>query len=158
MVTTQNLIQAYRQAPWRNQIQWIALFLLCLVSIALIIGFYLNISAEATAAGYDIEQMLDQKGSVELSIADLRNDLAQKTTAVEMEKRAQKLGFVPVDPSKIRYIAVPGYVERQTPNLASNPKKDVIAQPLIKPAYTQSLWEWLYEGALQLGQYAGSVK
>jgi hypothetical protein len=158
MYTTQKLVQAYHQAPWRIQVQWIALFLLALIGSALVIGFYLKVSAEATAAGLEIERSLEQKTRLELKNADLRNELAQKTTSLEMAQRAQKMGFKPVDPAKVKYIVVPGYTERQNVNLLVKNKTEVITQPLIQPAYTQSMWEWLYEGALQLGQYSGGEK
>ena len=35
---TQSLIQAYRQAPWRNQLNWIATFLLGVIVVALVAG------------------------------------------------------------------------------------------------------------------------
>ena len=49
------LLQAYKQAPWRIQIQWIGLFLLGLVLVASIIGLYLSISAQAAASGRSIQ-------------------------------------------------------------------------------------------------------
>jgi hypothetical protein len=158
MVTTQNLIQAYRQVPWRSQVQWLALFLLGLIATASVISLYLNVSAQATAAGIEIRNMIKEKETLMLQNATLRNQLASMTTATEMERRALKLGYTPVDPAKARYMVVPGYIERQTPLLSSRNPKDLFTQPMIKPAYTQSLWEWLYEGALLLGQYSGSFK
>jgi predicted nucleic acid-binding Zn ribbon protein len=41
---TKNIIQAYRQAPWRMQLQWIGIFLLILVSISAIAGVYLSLA------------------------------------------------------------------------------------------------------------------
>jgi len=51
------LLQAYKQAPWRVQLQWIGLFLLGLVLVAGITGLYLNISAQAATAGRKIQSL-----------------------------------------------------------------------------------------------------
>ena len=40
-------IQAYKQTPWRVQLQWIGLFLLGLILVAAITGIYLSINAQA---------------------------------------------------------------------------------------------------------------
>jgi len=49
------LLHAYKQAPWRIQLQWIGIFLLGLVLMASITGVYLNISAQAATAGRMIQ-------------------------------------------------------------------------------------------------------
>ena len=56
-MTTQRLTQAYRQTPWRTQLQWIGLFLLALILLATVAGIYLSVSAGAAAVGREIQQL-----------------------------------------------------------------------------------------------------
>ncbi len=141
---TNRLVQAYRQAPWRIQIQWIGIFAVGLLLVALVAGFYLNITTRAANAGADIQSMLYQQQGEEREIADLNAQLAEITSSSAMEKRAEALGFIPIAVGQPTYLAVPGYVSDQTPNLAPPPSNAIVNAPLILPDYTQSLWDWLY--------------
>jgi len=144
---TNHLIQAYRQAPWRVQLQWIGLFLLALVLVASVASIYLNVSASAAAAGREIQSLEYDKTVVEQSIADLETQLALLTSAAEMEKRAKSMGFQPPAPETVMYIVVPEYAGRQPVVMAPPPGPQVRAQqPLLRPSYTQSLLEWLFQG------------
>ncbi len=49
------IVQKVRQAPWRVQRQWIGLFLLGLVLVAMVAGIYLNVTVRATLAGREIQ-------------------------------------------------------------------------------------------------------
>jgi len=80
-----NLIQAYRQAPWRTQIQWIGLFLLGLVGIVLMTGLWLSITAQATAAGVEIQNLEYEREDIQRKIADLKTQYAYLTSAAVME-------------------------------------------------------------------------
>jgi len=60
----QNLIQAYRQAPWRTQLQWIGFFLLGLVIIVTVAGLYLSITAQSTTAGVEIKPKDEDDGPI----------------------------------------------------------------------------------------------
>ena len=51
------IVQTVRQANWRVQRQWIGLFLLGLVLIAMVAGIYLNITVRATLAGREIQML-----------------------------------------------------------------------------------------------------
>ena len=48
------IVRKYRQAPWRVQRQWIGLFLLALVLVAMVAAIYLNVTVRATVAGREI--------------------------------------------------------------------------------------------------------
>ena len=52
-----DLLQAYKQAPWRTQIQRVGAFLLVVVVIAVIAGLYLNISGQSAATGRRIQNL-----------------------------------------------------------------------------------------------------
>jgi cell division protein FtsL len=146
-----NLIQAYRQAPWRVQMQWIGLFLLCLAVLVMVGGVYLSISAQAATAGLQIQDYEGQRESLQRDIADLRSQVAYQTSASQMESRAKELGFEQPDMDKVQYVVIPGYVPRQTIILVPPEAPTLAKKQILKPVYTQSLWEWMFQGALTLG-------
>jgi hypothetical protein len=139
------LVQAYQQAPWRIQLQWIGLFMLALLLVASVAGIYLSISSTASTAGRQV-QILQYKIEVDQrNIADKTSELAFLTSAAQMNQRAIAMGFQPIDPDTATFLVVPGYSPRPEANLAPQPGPVVIQPPLVKPSYTQSLLEWLIE-------------
>lgn len=143
---TARLIQAYQQAPWRIQVQRLGKVMLALVAIGLVAGLYLNITAVAATAGLRIRAMNIEKSSALRQIADLNSELAALTSAVEMDRRAQEMGFKMLSHDQALYIMLPGYIGRQPADLAPAPSAQSIPRPIIKPSYTQSLWDWLSDG------------
>jgi len=143
---TQRVIQAYRRTPWRVQVQWIGYILLVIVIMALIAGLYLAITAETATAGVVIQNLDDQKRDVEFDIASLQSQIAFLTSAASMKSRAEELGYKIHDQENVHYLIIPGYAGRQTVILAPPPGPNTVGQSVIKPTYTLSLWEWLYEG------------
>lgn len=141
-------IQAYHQAPWRVQLQWLVLFLLALVLVAIVAGVYLSVSAHSAETGREIQSMESQSTDVQNQIADLSSQLASLTSAAQMQKRAKDMGFVPVEPSKETFLMIPGYSGRQTAMMAPPPGPAMVPTTLIRPSYTQSLWEWIFQGFL----------
>ncbi|NMC11785.1 MAG: hypothetical protein GYA34_02760 [Chloroflexi bacterium] len=131
--------QAYFQTPWRKQIQIVGVFLLCLLIPTLIASIYLNVTVRAAASGREILLMQDEIEAYELENADLRTQLGIITSAAEMEKRAEELGFKRIQQDEALFLVVPGYTARQSVNLAPPPnisKKITIAMP---PDFSQSL-------------------
>jgi cell division protein FtsB len=139
----ENIKSAYSQAPWRKQWQIIGLVSLILVLIAMIAGVYLNISAQATAVGRDIQSMQATTVAVDRENEDLQSRLAMVLSSSEMETRARSIGFVPVPPDQIVYLNVPGYAERQPVVLAPSNERSVIGARYMPPQYTESIFEWL---------------
>ncbi|MHB0989280.1 MAG: hypothetical protein ACYC3P_11550 [Bellilinea sp.] len=151
----QRIIQAYKQAPWRVQLQWIGALLLVLVVGMLIAGVYLYLSAEATAAGTHIRELELEREDLQIRIADLRTQLAFLRSAAFMQSRAETLGYKNASQGDIVYIPVPGYSGRQVIFLAPPPGNDPVDASIIKPAYKESLWEWLYQGTFDLIESRG---
>ncbi|HBF41372.1 MAG TPA: hypothetical protein DDW19_06275 [Anaerolineaceae bacterium] len=146
---------AFRQAPWRVQLQYIGLFLLALVSILVVAGIYLSISGQAAAAGlasYDNDQ---KRQDLERQIADRKARLALMTSASVMEARAKELGFERIDPSQAVYMEMPGYTGKSPVVLAPPPGIATTVEPVIKSTYRQSLWDWLFRGINQLSASVG---
>lgn len=151
----QRIIQAYKQAPWRVQLQWIGALLLVLVVGMLISGVYLYLSAEATAAGTKIRELELEREGLQIRIADLNTQLAHIRSASYMEQRAEDLGYRKATKDDIVFVYVPQYSGRQPVFLAPPPGNDSINASIIKPAYRQSLWEWLYQGTFSLIESRG---
>ena len=138
------IIHAYRQAPWRVQRQWIGAFLLAVVGVAMVAALYLDVTARTAVAGREIQELRTEITTIQRENADLETQLADLTSTAVMEKRATDLGYRPVQPGELDYVAVPGFVVPEPAILlaAEDAVPQVQAQP---PEYTQSLLEWLDE-------------
>ena len=137
------ITQAYSQIPWRKQIQSVGLFLVILVLCLVIAMIYVNVNAEAVVVGREIQDMQVSIEMLNRSIADKQSQVAYITSAVEMEKRALEMNFIPVDPGDALYIIIPGYAGRLEAVLAP-PSVPAAAQTrLLSPEYSLSLVDWL---------------
>ncbi len=135
---------AYKQAPWRRQMQVIGGFMLVLVIVATIAGLYLSISGRAAASGRRIQQLEMRAHSLNLEINDLRTRLAQVSSSISLNERINSLNMQTVDPHTAIYLEIPGY----NPNLrrqANQPELPEAQAPKLLPEYTSSLWDWLRE-------------
>lgn len=171
--------QAYLLAPWRLKVKRVGTFLLIVVSVAIVAGIYLNITARAATIGREIQSMqvrLTELQSVsylsteeeeeealpieELKqvIASLESELSIITSYDVMERRARDLGFEPIKPEDITYIQVAGYVDLQPANLAP-PQAPVAPSPIIEsPEFKESLLEWLKVKIVQTSRYLKEVQ
>jgi cell division protein FtsL len=134
------IVQRYRQASWRVQRQWIGLFLLGCVLVAMVAAIYLNITTQANLAGREIQNINADILTNERMNADLETQLAALTSTAAMEKRAQDLGFHAVGPGDITYVDVPGYIPKGPLDLTTNITP--VAHAIILPEYTESLLDW----------------
>ena len=137
------IIQAYKQAPWRIQLQWIGLFLLALVLIASITGIYLSISAQAARAGRNIQGLESDIDNINNEIASLTTDLAVARSTERMLTRAEELGFTLRQPDRSLYLEIPGYDPNSSLLLAPPRVNTIIEAPTVRQSYKLSLWDWL---------------
>ncbi len=135
------LKQAYKQAPWRIQLQSIGFYLLPVVAIALITVIYLNISAQAATAGLHVRDMRIEEETIQRSVANQRTRLAWLTSYITMHQRAQSLGYALIDPKNSTFLVVPGYTGRGIVLMAPPPGEGM-SKTLSDPRYQESLWEW----------------
>ncbi len=147
--------QAFKQAPWRLQVQSVGIFLGALVAVLLIASVYLSISGRAAAAGLSAYQMNLQRQDLERQIADRKAQIAIQTSAASMEVRARDMGFTRINPSEAVYVSVPGYAGKQAAVLAPPPGIVESDNIIIKSVYRQSLWDWLFSGINRLSASAG---
>jgi hypothetical protein len=169
---SQQLIQAYSQAPWRRQLQIVGTFLLILVAVAVVAGIYLNITTRAATIGREIQKMQvrisgyynlsTDPGSLpmpieelEQNISSLQAELAYLTSYQVMQARAEDLDLQPVDPQHILYLEVPGYFQQQEAVMAPPPQPVVVSAPGISPEFKESLIDLIEQ---QLAQTARLFK
>lgn len=139
-----HLIHAYKIAPWRMQRRRIGAVALVAIGVAMVFALYMDVSANASIAGREIQ---DLNAAIQISrqnSADLQTQFAEITSTRVMQERAIALGFRPMEPGEAEYLSVPGYVKPQPQIMYSAPQPALLA-PSIPPAYTQSLLDWLDE-------------
>jgi len=143
------IIHAYKQAPWRVQRQWVGIFLLVVIGVAMVAALYLDVTARTAVTGREIQEMRVQITTIQRETADLETQLADLTSTVAMERRALALGYRPVQPGELDYVAVPGFVPPEPEILLAAKDTSPPAQSL-PVEYTQSLLEW-FEDRIKFG-------
>jgi cell division protein FtsL len=134
------IVQKVRQAPWRVQRQWIGLFLLGFVVVAMVAGIYLNVTVRATLAGRETQMLRADIATNRRANADLETQLAGLTSMESMQQRADAKGFGPVSLDDVTYVVVPGYTPSTSVNLSvPQVQSDT---PVILPEYSESLFDW----------------
>ncbi len=154
MTIKNRLNQAYRQTPWRKATRIGLLFLILALLGASILWIMLTVTVQAASAGLEIQAYEAEKEDLQRQIASLRTDIAIQTSSDKMAQRAAELGFRQATPDEITYMTIPGYAGRQ-PVISAPPPTANIKPVLIKPSYTQSLSEWLYQGILKINEQSG---
>lgn len=142
---THSNLHSYKQARWRTHLQRAGWLMLLVFSFIFVSSLYLNISAQAASAGLSIQAMQIKRQALLRQIASTKAELATISSANQMLKRAEALGYKPFTSDKALYVMVPGYVGKQVANLAPPPSTDLLPQPILKPSYTQSLWEVIFQ-------------
>ena len=144
------IIHAYRQAPWRIQRQWIGAFLLAVICAAMIAALYLDVTARTAVAGREIQELRILITTIQRENADMETRLADLTSTAVMQRRAVELGYRPVLPGELDYMAVPGFVPPEPDILLA--AVDTSPRSGNAPAeYTQSLLEW-FDDRIRLGE------
>lgn len=139
---------AYRMAPWRKQMQKIFTILLFTFVAACITLVYLSISERMTDINMQIQSLQEERAEYSRNIADLTTDEGILTSYKTMQERAARAGFTEIDfddENQYAYVIVDGYTGTgiNTENPVQETSRTEIVS-LIKPEYTQSLQEWLY--------------
>lgn len=151
---SKEFIQAYKEAPWRRQMQMIGVVSSGVVALALVAAIYLNITARSATAGRLVQQLQSDRADLEQQIEDLQTQLAFILSVEQMQKRASDLGFEPVSPSAITYLRVAEYQARPTgAELAPRAGSEFGAVAPLPAEYTDSLFDWLAALLADLGGY-----
>lgn len=152
MYRVHKITQAYSQAPWRKQVQWIGIFLLVLILGAMVAGVYLSVSARSVTVGREIQTMYSEIEVAKREIENLETQLAVLRASSTMKERAEKLGFRAVSADEIFYIMVSGYSKPEQITLAGAPERTVPEAFTLSREYSQSLLDWIRERILEPGQ------
>ncbi len=137
--------QAYKQAPWRRQIQSIGLSLLPVVAIAIIISLYLIISAQAATAGLQIMDLHYEEEDILRTIANHRTQLGWITSYSQMQKRAEIMGYEATPESNVHYITIAGYQGQNAVLIAPPPGIENESALFVNELYDQSLSNWFLD-------------
>jgi hypothetical protein len=130
----EQISRAFKQAPWRRQTQSIAVLAVVLLLMAILGGFYLTVAARAGTAGRDLQGGEQRKAELIRSNDELRAALAELRSVKRLAERARALGYEPVAPEAIDYLAVKNYP----------PAAPVAAPPALpEVAAPATLGEWL---------------
>jgi hypothetical protein len=134
-------LRHYQDVPLRLQRQWISSFLTIVVTLSLVAGLYLNVTARTAIAGREIQNLEAEIVSNERINADLQTDIATQLSNNTLEQRAQAAGFAHLERTDLEYLVVPGYFPSQGVKMVapiSDP--DVLA---MSPEFSESLFSWL---------------
>lgn len=138
------IIHAYKQAPWRVQRQWVGAFLLFVIGAAMVAALYLDVTARTAVAGREIQELRFEITAIQRTNADLETTLARLTSTAEMQRRAIALGYRPVTPGELDYVAVPGFVAPE-PAILLVAKDVTVPEESLPMEYSESLLEWFDE-------------
>lgn len=143
-----NTQSAYRLAPWRKQMKRILSILLVTFVIASATMVYLSISERMTDIKLRIQVLQEERADYSRQIADKTTDEGILTAFKTMQNRAEEAGFTVIDfddDDQYAYVIVDGYTGTgiNTENSGQEtPQTEIVS--LVKPEYTESLQEWLY--------------
>ena len=139
---------AYRMAPWRKQMKRIITILIITFMAAGVTMVYLTISERMTDVKLRIQLLQEERADYSRQIADLTTDEGILTAYKAMLRRAEQAGFTEIDftdEDEYAYVIVDGYtgtgINSEAPE-QNNPQAEFVS--LVKPEYTESLQEWLY--------------
>jgi hypothetical protein len=124
--------------------QFLGLFLVILVLLAIVAGVYLSVSARSAAIGRHIQEMQNSIRLHEQGNETLKSKLAELSSSRKLEERSNDIGFVPAQVEEAIYVLVPGYSGRPPITLAPQAEEAVIRAPVLPDEYTESLFDWIF--------------
>ena len=138
-----DILQAYKQAPWRVQIQWVGVFLLIVISVATIAGLYLYISGRSAATGRRIQNLESELATLHRQNNDLETQLGEIQSERALSERINSLNMRSLTIDEALYLEVPGYVPAEGPSFAPPPTIKEERTPILLPEFTNTFIEWI---------------
>lgn len=145
-----DILQAYKQAPWRTQMQWVGAFLLVVVAVATVAGLYLFISGRSAATGRRIQNLESELAALHRENNDLATKLGEIQSERALAERINSLNMRPLTPDEAFYLEVPGYIPAEGPSFAPPPTIKEERTPILLPEFTSTFLEWI-SSKLQAG-------
>lgn len=135
--------QAFRQAPWRLQIRATSRTALWIVGLLVLGGLYLAVNAKVARAGRELLVLERRHETLARTNAELNATYAELTSPELMMARAFYLGFRPVRPEEVEYLAVEGAIEETAFVAPRPPRSEFNRIGMLSPSYTETLGERL---------------
>ncbi len=159
MNRAQKILQAYRNTPWRRQIQVLSMFGAVAAVAALVMIVYIWVTSQAGTYGLQVREYQVTAQALEQSIEDKKVELADLTSTENLAERAEQAGYQPVDPNRIRYLEVEGYYTEPPLQLAPAPNAvhTQSSEGGLPQSFTSSLYDWIRETIYQLSIRTGSA-
>jgi hypothetical protein len=135
--------QAYKHKPWRSQVKWISQLLLVALLVVLASIIYLELAGEATNVSQQMIILKQERIALKEMIASHQSELARYQSVQALKPKMEAMGFKRYTYEDVVYVIVPGYQAKEDFKLAPSSSEQTFVQPLMRSAYTQSLWDWL---------------
>ncbi len=132
---------AVRESGGRIQQQWVISFIAVVAMLALLAGLYLNITASASIAGRQIQNLEIEITANEQVNADLETRIATLMANSVLEQRALALGFEPVNRQLLQYMVVPGYFPPRAVSMVSAAAPGEVLS--ASPEFNETLIDWI---------------
>ncbi len=133
----------FRNRPWQNQRQAIALLTLSFF-VAIVIGaLYLAQASAVSTTGRQLEELIAQRNTLEQNNEQLRAEIAGFQSVPRLEQRARELGFTQAGRDNIEYLVIDGYDPNREP-LATPIPEEAPATDLV-PVYDETFLGWLQQ-------------
>ena len=139
------VLQAYKQAPWRRQLQLVGILMVVVVGVAAIAGLYLYISGKSAATGRRIQNLESDLSRLQRENNDLQTELSEMLSSRTMHERIESLDMRQLTVEEALYLEVPGYVPQTGPSLALPPRIQEERTPILLPEFTDTFIDWITE-------------
>ncbi|MCB2178846.1 hypothetical protein KQH61_05480 [bacterium] len=158
MNRAQKIIEAYRNTPWRRQMQMLGLFAAFAVVATVVMIVYVWVTSLAGAYGLQVQEYQETTQALEKVIEDKNAHLAELTSVENLAARAEEKDYQVVDPNRLRYLEVEGYPAEGELQLAPSTSASQDADSEQLPAsYTTSLIDWVREMIFKLSLQTGAA-
>jgi hypothetical protein len=124
--------------------------LLLVIAIAIVGSFLLNVTAQASTVGREIQELQITISAMEIENAGLQGDLAQMTSYEVMSDRADRLGYELTEIDYTIFTTVEGYGGASSPRLATKDRQAFeMIETELPPEYTETIFTWLKKQILE---------
>ena len=107
--TLTRISRAFRQAPWRTQIQVAAGAAVVVLAIIVLSSVFLLEASRTGNTGRDIQALEARKLQLIRENAELRAQLAELRAEKRLSARARELGYRPARIEEMEYLVIDGY-------------------------------------------------
>ncbi len=140
---TESLIQAYSNSPRRQKLQIIGSIFMTIVIAAVMLIFYLVVSARVVSMGRQLQQAKDEIDQLVYLSVNYRNQIAVLSRFEVMEKKAIELGFRQPYPGEVFYVPVSGYDQQIQPHFEAVGDSSQAVINVNLAGYHESLIDWI---------------